>query len=86
VYAIDINKGREVWKFETEGPVGSSPTVVEEAVYIGSSDGYLYSLDARSGDLRWKFYAGDNIAYGTAVWDNKIIVAARNGKIYALLL
>jgi outer membrane protein assembly factor BamB len=87
VYAFDYSKGGSwVWKFETDGPIGSSPAVTDEAVYIGSSDGHLYSLDARTGELRWKFYAGDRINSTPTIWENMVFVGCRDSKVYGLLL
>ena len=45
----------------------SSPAVVNSAVYFGSGDGNLYSLDANSGELRWKFKTGDVVHASPAI-------------------
>src|SRR5207245_9916996 len=45
----------------------SSPAVVDGAVYVGSGDGNLYSLDANSGELRWKFRTGDVVNASSAL-------------------
>jgi outer membrane protein assembly factor BamB len=42
------------WSFETGGPVWSSPTVMDDTVYVGSLDGNLYAVDASSGDELWR--------------------------------
>lgn len=54
VTAYDADTGRELWTFNTEGPVRCAPAVWEGAVYVGSDDGWLYCLDAATGSLRWK--------------------------------
>jgi len=43
------------WKFHTGGRVIGSPAVVNGVVYVGSTDGNLYAIDAESGAQRWKF-------------------------------
>ncbi|MFT4947580.1 MAG: outer membrane protein assembly factor BamB [Natronomonas sp.] len=43
------------WRFDTGGPVFSSPTVVDETVYIGSQSGAVYALDAETGERIWRF-------------------------------
>src|SRR5881392_2555015 len=45
----------------------SSPAVADGAVYFGSGDGNLYSLDANSGALRWKFRTGDVVHASPAI-------------------
>ena len=37
------------WSFKTEGPLYSSPVFSDNKVYIGSSDSYLYAIDAEYG-------------------------------------
>jgi outer membrane protein assembly factor BamB len=64
----------------------SSPAVTDEAVYIGSTDGNLYSLDARTGELRWKFYTGASIVGSPTIYEDKVYIGSRNSKLYALLL
>ena len=43
------------WKFHTGGRVIGSPSVVNGVVYIGSTDGNFYAIDADAGTQRWKF-------------------------------
>src|SRR5271163_571689 len=43
------------WQFHTNGQVFSSPAIADGMLYIGSSDHFLYALDAATGNLKWKF-------------------------------
>lgn len=43
-YAIDLNTGKVVWKYETDGAVMSSPAIANGMVYVGSADGYIYTF------------------------------------------
>ena len=43
------------WKFKTGGRVISSPLVVGDVVYVGSTDGSLYAINRADGSQRWKF-------------------------------
>jgi outer membrane protein assembly factor BamB len=60
VYALNTN-GRSRWSFDTGAPVRSSPALGRAPgghgwiVYIGSSNGRLYALDAANGRLRWSY-------------------------------
>ena len=47
--------------------VDSSPAVAGGRVYIGSSDGRLYGLDAKTGDKQWEFDAGAGITTSPAI-------------------
>ncbi|MBL0180280.1 MAG: PQQ-binding-like beta-propeller repeat protein [Gemmatimonadetes bacterium] len=76
------------WRFQTDGPVRSSPAVTTTTVYIGSNDGHLYALDRQSGTLRWKSPALGQLSSSPAVAGGVVVITtptdtrafnARNG-------
>jgi outer membrane protein assembly factor BamB len=58
LYAVEMETGREVWRFETGGPVFHPPLVYNELVLFGSWDGHLRAVNTDSGKLVWDFEAG----------------------------
>lgn len=62
----------------------SSPSVWNGAVYFGSSDGYVYALDAFSGSLKWKFGTGDVVHSSPAIADGVLYVGSWDTYLYAL--
>ena len=59
VYAINLTgTGAALWTFHTEGPIYASPgyALVDTTgeVFAGSTDRYLYALNANTGALIWK--------------------------------
>ena len=62
----------------------SSPAVVDGAVYFGSGDGNLYSLDANSGELRWKFKTGDVVHASPAIVNGVAFVGSWDSYFYAV--
>ena len=53
IYALDMYSGVLRWVFETEGEVWSSASYNGKEIFIGSDDGFIYSLDT-DGKLLWK--------------------------------
>jgi outer membrane protein assembly factor BamB len=45
--------GAILWITFTGGEINSSPTVVNDTVYVGSNDGYVYAMDASTGEVLW---------------------------------
>lgn len=72
------------WKFKTEGPVVSSPTVADGRVYIGSYDKNLYCLDAYNGAVLWKFTTGNKVRSTPAVVGGRVYTGADDGNVYCL--
>ena len=62
----------------------SSPVVWKGAVYFGSGDGNIYSLNATSGTLNWKFKTGDVVHASPAIADGTLFVGSWDSYFYAL--
>ncbi len=73
-----------LWKFKTGGPLHASPVVANGVLYIGSTDGKLYALNAKRWDIKWVFNAGSAIRYSATVLGARVYFSARNNKVYAL--
>lgn len=92
MYALNMNTGDVDWKFKTNGPIHSSPAVVDGAVYFTSEEpqkGALYRLDAASGALVWKFemeyeyqFTGGNQMLGSPSVAAGMVFTSSNLRIY----
>jgi len=65
VRALDLDTGRERWRFTAGGPVRLAPQIYRGKAYFAADDGWVYCLDARSGAAVWTFQA--------APWDDCLI-------------
>ncbi|MEJ2152763.1 MAG: PQQ-binding-like beta-propeller repeat protein [Gemmatimonadota bacterium] len=72
------------WRFQTAGPVVSSPAVTNGTVFVGSGDGFLYAIDALTGDERWRFRADGPVDSSPAVVGNVVLFVSRKGTLHAL--
>src|SRR3984957_21169181 len=62
----------------------SSPVVWHGAVFFGSGDSNVYSLNAASGELNWKFKTGDVVHASQAIADGKLFIGSWDSYFYAL--
>jgi len=58
LHALEMETGRELWRFQAGGPVFHAPIVHGELVIFGSWDGRLRAVSRATGALRWEFEAG----------------------------
>lgn len=72
------------WKFETESNVISSPTVVNDTVYIGSDDNNVYALNQYTGEVEWVFETDGSVKSSPMVVDGIVFIGSDDSKIYAL--
>ena len=62
----------------------SSAAVWNGAVFFGSDDGNIYSLNATSGGLNWKFHTGDVVHASPAIADGTLYLGSWDSFFYAL--
>ncbi len=95
VAALDLRSGKSLWEWTR--PIAPSVlnlgfprvnrgvAVLDNMVYVGTLDGYLFALDARAGIERWSVHVGENptghsITAAPLVVDDKVIVGISGGE------
>ncbi len=85
VYALNAVNGQTVWRFDTELPIGNSPTVADGIIYISGMDHRIYALNAVDGTFLWSFDgAGSGFSTNPLVVDGRILAGNRDGYFYAI--
>jgi outer membrane protein assembly factor BamB len=73
-----------LWSFKTESWIISSPVMGFGRVYIGSSDGKVYSINLTDGSKVWEFDTGDDIEASPLLLDGAIYVGNLSGEFFSL--
>jgi len=73
-----------VWKFHTAGRVISSPLVLGDVVFVGSTDGALYAVNRADGMERWKFATQGPIASSPAEANGVVFISSLDGNVYGV--
>ena len=95
VQAISARTGRRFWLSGSEGTLFGSGTFYSTAavaygrVYLGNTDGRVYSYDASTGALDWAYQTGAYVYASPAVTDAAglgptVYVGSYDGRFYAL--
>lgn len=79
-----LPQGVLAWTFTTGGEVSSSPAVVDGTVYFGSTDRYIYAVDALTGEQRWAFKTGSLVKSSPIVSGGVVYCGSCDGNLYAL--
>lgn len=87
--AQSTSPGDELWSVQTDANVRSSPTVVDETVFVGSGDGFpsggISALAASDGSEKWTFQTDEGVESSPTVVDETVFIGeSRNGTAYAL--
>jgi outer membrane protein assembly factor BamB len=73
-----------LWKFKTGDAVKSSPVVVDNVVFVGSSDENVYAIDLETGRKVWAYETTDAIEATPCVIEDSVFVGSLDGFLYAL--
>ncbi len=86
-YSMTADSSRQIkWSFRTRRAVTSSPIVDtnEGICYIGSSDGYVYAVDANSGFSSWRFRTNGPVISSPILENDLLIFGSADGNLYAI--
>ena len=85
LYALNAANGNLVWRYDTELPLGNSPTLANGIAYVGGHDRKIHALDAVTGAHLWEF-AEATSGYDTnpLVVNGTVFAGNRDGYIYAI--
>ena len=63
--------GTLIWKYSTQGVIYSSPALssMEDVVYFGSNDNYIYCLSSSTGSLVWRHLTGSPVSSSPYVYN-----------------
>lgn len=54
VVCLQLQDGKELWRFFAEGPIRLAPTISGDRVVFGCDDGFIYCLKLATGELIWR--------------------------------
>jgi len=73
---------KEVWTFSTEKYLLNIPEYKDNFLFVSSTDGILYQLEAKEGELIWSYNFKSSIETSTTIFQQYITVISMDGKIH----
>ena len=86
VLALNSKDGSSAWTFSNSEPI-SSPTIVDDTVYVAALDGNFYALDSTTGSEKWRYrFKGSSWYVGSApaVSNGIAFFSSLSGDLFAL--
>jgi outer membrane protein assembly factor BamB len=87
IYAYNTSNLATRWVYPREGylqPLVGGLVLAQNKLFIGGSDGWIYSFDAATGDLLNSYQTGDKIWGTPAADDNTLYIGSFDKNLYAL--
>ncbi|HUP17098.1 MAG TPA: PQQ-binding-like beta-propeller repeat protein [Acidimicrobiia bacterium] len=89
-----VRTGTGVWDYPTNSTVRAPALIIEQSVFVATTDGHIYAIDLQSGDLLWRYPAAEAAAtdleeapsFNTApaFFEGVVYVTSREGSLHAV--
>jgi len=76
---VDVTSGQILWRYRTENMVVSTPLVVGERAYIGSTDNRVHAVDWSKKQMLGTIDVGDDVITGPFALGRLLVVGTRDG-------
>lgn len=73
-----------LWTFQAKGIIESTAAVVDNTVYVGTLDGFLYAIDAQTGEQKWRYETESEIKASPSVKDGVVYIGDGDGIFHAI--
>ena len=84
MHALEAATGNAIWKYQTTGPVQSSPAIAGPNIYFGLLDGRVIVLNKKTGELVWEYQTSNYITGSPVIVDGVVFIGSGDGYLYAL--
>ncbi|MDE0043623.1 MAG: PQQ-like beta-propeller repeat protein, partial [Candidatus Poribacteria bacterium] len=82
IHALKPETGELLWIRPVKSRVDSSPVIVGDRVFFGTTGGVIYGLNIHSGEQVWEFVTGASIMASPSVGGGKLVIGADDGVLY----
>ncbi len=82
--ALDLTDGTVKWQHTTGEETVVTPAIVDDTVYYGDYDTYVYAVDAATGEERWRVKTNAHIDSNVAIAGDTVFVGSEQGIVHAL--
>lgn len=82
VHALSPDRGDKIWTFTAKSRIESSPVIVGNRVFFGTTRGVFIGLDIANGEKVWEFETASSIVASPSVADGKIYIGTEDGILY----
>ncbi|MEA2077337.1 MAG: PQQ-binding-like beta-propeller repeat protein [Candidatus Marinimicrobia bacterium] len=84
IIALSLEDGKELWTYQTNGPIFTEPAFDSTLVYVTSTDSMLYCLNYETGEKIWNYKTQAPIVAHPVVNDKKVYFGGSDGKFRAV--
>ena len=84
INALNLNTGKELWRFMTGAPVWASPSIAGDKVFNASNDGLIYCLNIYTGKEVWRVRTNERLFSSPVPCNGNLYVGNDEGILFCL--
>lgn len=81
--ALDPKTGESQWEWNTGGRIDSSPVIVGDRAFFGSTRGEVIAVSVATGEVVWKYETGSAIVASPSVAAGRLVIGTVDGALLA---
>ncbi|MDG6228642.1 MAG: PQQ-binding-like beta-propeller repeat protein [Candidatus Thermoplasmatota archaeon] len=84
LHGINVTNAEILWIRETDAVITMQPVIIDDVVYVGSWDSYLYAFNCTTGQNIWKFQTGWGVESTPVADEATLYFGSYDGVVYAI--
>jgi outer membrane protein assembly factor BamB len=80
----DVTQSAKVWNYDKINRSLSTPSIVDDMLFVADFSGFVYCLDAKTGELYWRHDTKGHIRGSACVADGKLYIGNEDGYLTIL--
>lgn len=84
LYTVTANRRKLVFQFETDAPIATALTSMDNWVYLASQDQNFYCINSLNGQIRWHFISGSPIRTNPMLVNRRIYLMPERGGMFCI--
>jgi outer membrane protein assembly factor BamB len=82
--SIDLQSGKEKWKYNCGSYVYPNPVADEKHVYTGAGNGKVFAFDFETGALKWEYQTAGAVLSSPLLDHGTLYIGSDDGNVYAI--
>lgn len=75
---------KPIWEFKCEDEIRGSPTLHNNAIYVGCYDNNIYAVESSKGNFIWKYPTDGGIVSKPAVYEDTLVFGSEDYRLHSI--
>jgi len=81
---FDPKNGWPLWRFRLGKASISTPCIIDDFVFVGAADGFIYAVDVRNSKEVWRYRTEHQVNGSPVIYKDSLYCGSVDGNLYCL--